>query len=51
MMYLNALFNMSSFDWSLPILLQGMFGIFCVTGVIILTTLILEKTTGKDEEK
>ncbi len=38
--------NFNSLSQTLPIMLKGMVGIFIVTLVIILTMVVLNKTTG-----
>ncbi len=49
-MLLN-IFNSEGLLDSLPIMAKGMLGIFCVTGIIILTMLILERATKEKTEQ
>ena len=41
------MFNVSLFLQTLPIMGMGMFGIFCVIAVIMISVMILNKVTGK----
>ena len=41
------MFNIERFLSTLPVMLKGMLGIFIVTGIIILTIVLLSKFTKK----
>ena len=46
-----SIFNVENLLNSFPVMGKGMLGIFCVTGIIILTMLILEKSTKDKTEQ
>ncbi len=48
-MLLKFAFDLKSLSETLPVMGKGMLGIFCVTGVIILSMYALEKFTAKKE--
>ena len=43
------MFNIERFLSTLPVMLKGMLGIFIVTGIIILTIVLLSKFTKKNK--
>ncbi|MGI6744764.1 MAG: hypothetical protein ACOX45_01045 [Acutalibacteraceae bacterium] len=50
-MFAFFVFNLKSLSETLPIMGKGMFGIFLVTGVIILSIYLLEKSTGEKKKQ
>lgn len=49
-MLLDFAFNVQSLSETLPVMGKGMLGIFTVTGVIIISMLLLERFTSNKNE-